>query len=103
LQLVVDVAGEALLQLREVHLTSAHDVRSVGIVDERQQQVFERGVLVLTLVGISHRPVERLFEITRELWQSGPLNPFPWCTGADAGDGAPSRSPGRPWSRPPHR
>ncbi|MNS45847.1 hypothetical protein D3C72_783250 [compost metagenome] len=100
-QVVVDVEGQRGFQRHEIHIAGRHDRRRIRVVDQGQQQVFQRGVFVPTLVRIADRAVQGLFERTRKGGHGkDPLSLFPSCIAEDAGDGAPSRPPGRPWSRP---
>ena len=50
------------LQLVEVDGAGLHHGRGVAIVQQRQQQVLERRVLVVTLVGVFERAVQGGFE-----------------------------------------
>ena len=47
---VVDVVGNGLAQGIQVDVTRTHDRRSIGIVDQCQQQMLERGIFVMPLV-----------------------------------------------------
>src|SRR5262249_9185304 len=53
-------------QLVEVDVAGAHHRGGVLIVDQRQQQVLERGVFVVALVGERQGPMERLLEVARK-------------------------------------
>jgi hypothetical protein len=61
LQLVVDIAAEALLQLAEIDFAGAHDAGGIDVVDEGQEQMLQRGVFVLTLVSVGDGPMEGFF------------------------------------------
>ena len=50
----------------QIDIAGAHHPGGVLIVDEGEQQVLQRGVLVLTLVGVGDGAVERLFEVARK-------------------------------------
>ncbi len=102
-QFGVQVVDQVLLQHRQVDVAGAHDGGRLLVVSEAQQQVLERRILVLALVGVGHGAVEGLFEVAREGRHGRALNPFPWCTGAGADGGAPCRPPEPPWSRRPRR
>ncbi|MNJ32405.1 hypothetical protein D3C77_270700 [compost metagenome] len=65
-EVVVDVGVQRRLQRAEVDVAGGHDRRGVGVVDQGQQQVLERGVFMPTLVGVVHRAVQGLFERTRK-------------------------------------
>ncbi|MNE47998.1 hypothetical protein D3C80_1424340 [compost metagenome] len=65
-QVVVDIEGQRGLQRAEIDVAGRHDRRCVGVVDQGQQQVFKRGVLVPALVRIVDRAVQGLFERTRK-------------------------------------
>ena len=68
LQFGFDVGDEVAAQLVEIDVAGAHDGGGVLIVDQRQQQVLQRGVFVVALVGERERPVKRLLEAARERW-----------------------------------
>ena len=52
----VDIVEHGALQLLEVDVAGAHDGGRVGVVDQRQQQMLERGIFVMPLVGESRAP-----------------------------------------------
>ena len=70
-ELGLDVGGEAALELVEIDVAGAHDRGRVLILEQRQQQVLQRGVFVMALVGERERPVKRLFEAARKSWHYG--------------------------------
>jgi len=51
-QFVVDVFDDAGAQTLDIDRAGAHDGRSIAVVEKRQQEVLQRGVLVMTLVGV---------------------------------------------------
>ena len=61
-----EVGDEAAAQLFQVDVARPHDRRRVLILDQREQQMLQRRVFMMTLVGERERPVERLFEAARE-------------------------------------
>ena len=61
-----EVGDEAAAQLVEIDVARPHHRRGVLIVDQRQQQMLQRRVFVMALIGESQRPVKRLFEAARE-------------------------------------
>ena len=61
LELGVDVARDVFAQDLEIHVASPQDSGPVGIVDQRKQQVFERGEFMTVFVGDCERPTQRLF------------------------------------------
>ena len=63
-----EIGDQTAPQLVEIDIAGAHHRRGVLIVDQRQQQMFERRVFVVPLVGERERPVERLLEAAREGW-----------------------------------
>ena len=65
-ELALEIGGEAAAQLVEIDVARAHDRGGVLIVDQREQQMFERGVFVVALVGERQGAVEGLFEIARK-------------------------------------
>src|SRR5580704_3107528 len=67
-QLGFEIRDEAPAQLFQVHIARPHHGGRILILDQRQQEMLERGVLMMPLVGESKRPVKRLFEATRKRW-----------------------------------
>src|SRR4030095_2804131 len=72
-----DIGDEIAAELLEIDIASPHDGRSVLVIDQREQQMLERRILVVPLIGESERPVERLLKAAREsghqgLFASGP-------------------------------
>ena len=60
------IVDEAAAQLVEIDVAGPHHRGGVLIVDQRQQQMLERRVFVMPLVGERQRAMERLFETARE-------------------------------------
>ena len=50
------------LQLVHVDRAGLHDRRGVAVVEQRQQQMLERGILVMALVGVLERAVQGSFQ-----------------------------------------
>ncbi len=65
-QLGFEIGDEAAAQLFQIHVAGPHHRRRILIFDQRQQQMLQRRVFVVALVGESQRPVKRLFEAARE-------------------------------------
>ena len=63
-----EIGDEAALELVEIDVAGAHHRGRVLVVDQREQQMLERGVFVVALVGERQRPVEGLLEAARESW-----------------------------------
>ena len=80
-QLVVDVVLDLAAQAVEIDPAGPEHRDGVGILDQGQQQVLQRRVLVAPLVGVGQGPVEGLFEIGRE--HSSAI-PFLGCIARDA-------------------
>jgi hypothetical protein len=68
-QFDVEIVHQALLQSVEVDIAGPHDPGRVVVVGERQQQVFQRGVLVLALVGVSDGAMQGFFKWARKRGQ----------------------------------
>ena len=62
LQVVVDVAHDVLAQQVEIDVAGAHHRGGVGVVDQSEQQMFERRQFVTMLVGDGEGATQRLFE-----------------------------------------
>jgi hypothetical protein len=61
--LLLEILAYHIAQLVEIHTAGGHHLRRVLIVDQRQQQVLERGIFVPPLARIAERCVEGLFEV----------------------------------------
>ena len=66
----LDVGREIALELLEIDVAGAHDGGRVLVVDQGEQQMLERRIFVVPLIGERERPVKRLFEAARECWHS---------------------------------
>ncbi len=62
----VDVGENGVLQFVEIDVAGAHDGGCFGVVDQREQQMLERRVFMVTFVGESQRLMERLFQALGE-------------------------------------
>ena len=61
-QLVVEIFGDAGAQLVDVDRAGLHHGRGVAVVQQRQQQMLERRVLVMALVGVLERAMQGGFQ-----------------------------------------
>ena len=68
----VDIGENGMLQFFEVDVAGAHDGGRLAIVDQREQQMLERRILMMTFVGESKRLVQRLFQALGESRHSKP-------------------------------
>ena len=71
---IIDQAGA---QLVEIDAAGPHHRRRIRIIDQRQQQVFERRILMMTLVCDRQRAMQGLFKALRKSRHSRPLWPPP--------------------------
>ncbi len=55
LKLAFQVGGQAAAQLVDIDVAGPHDRRGVLVIDQREQQMLERGVLMMPLVGQCQR------------------------------------------------
>ena len=62
-RLVVDVVQNLAPQTVEVDAARTQHGNHVLILGERQQEMFERGIFVPTLISVAESPMQRLFEI----------------------------------------
>ncbi len=60
LQFGLHVGHQVPAQLVDIHIAGPHYRGSILVVDQRQEQVLQRGVFVVPLVGEREGPVERL-------------------------------------------
>ena len=63
-QIVVDIEGQRRLERVQIDVAGAHDAGRIRVVDQRQQQMLQRGVFVPARIGVSHRAVQGFFERT---------------------------------------
>ena len=70
-QFALEIGGEAAAELVEVDVAGAHDRSGVLIIDQRQQEVLERRIDVVALVGQGQSAVQRLLEVARNVGMSG--------------------------------
>ena len=61
-----EIGDQAAAQLFQVDVARAHHRGGVLIFDQRQQQMLQRRVFVVALIGERQRPMKRLFEAARE-------------------------------------
>ena len=48
--------------LYHIHTTGLHDLRCIGIIDQRKQQMFQGGIFMAAVGGIVQRLMQRFFE-----------------------------------------
>ena len=65
-ELGVDVVDEVAAQHVEIDVAGAHHRGGVLVVDQRQQQMLERRVFLVALVGERQRLMQGLFETAGE-------------------------------------
>ena len=65
-EFVLDVADQALAQGVDVDRTGAHDGGRFGVVQQAQQEMFERRIFVPTLGSDRKSAMKGLFEVARE-------------------------------------
>ena len=61
-QLVLQILHQLAAQQVEIDVAGAHHRGGVGVVDQRQQQMLQRGVFVAVVIGHRQRPVQSLFQ-----------------------------------------
>ena len=61
-EVVVDIIRQVACQLFHIDAAGPHDGNRVLILGKGQQEMFQRGVFVITLPGQRQGPVQRLFE-----------------------------------------
>ena len=76
-ELGFEIIDETGAQLVEIDAAGAHDRGRIGIIDQRQQQMFERRILVMTLVRNRQRTMQGLFKALGKSRHSRPLWPPP--------------------------
>ena len=71
-ELGVDIGEDGVLQFVEIDVAGAHDGGRFRVVDQRQQQMLERGIFVMAFVGERQRLMKRLFQALGESRHSKP-------------------------------
>ncbi len=77
LELRIEVMHDGLAQPVEVDAACPQHRRRVDVVDQRQQQMLERRILVSALIGERQRPTKGLFERAGENRHRAPFTSFP--------------------------
>ena len=79
-QLRIKIGDDTAAQLFQIDVARPHDRSGVLIFDQREQEMLQRRIFVVALIGERQRPVERLFKAARERGHSRSLHPaFPRC------------------------
>ena len=60
-ELGIDIGENGLFQIVEIDVAGTHDGRGIAVVDQRQKQMFERRIFMVTLIGEIQRLMQRLF------------------------------------------
>ena len=63
-----EIGDEAAAQLVEIDIARPHDRRGVLILDQREQQMFQRRVFVVALIGERQRPVQATVQGCARTW-----------------------------------
>ena len=80
----IDVGDEIAAQLVEIDIAGPHHRRGILIVDQREQQMLERGVFVVALVGQREGAMQRPFEATGKCWHMSHFVPVAAPAACDA-------------------
>ena len=59
---LIEILAHHVTQIAQVHAAGLHHLCRVGIVDQRQQQMLQRRVLVAALGRVGERGMQRFFE-----------------------------------------
>lgn len=76
-QFIVDVIADGLAQRVEIDIAGSHNGGGIRVVDQRQKQVFERRIFVVTLIRKGQCLVQRLLETWGKSWHVAILISFP--------------------------
>ena len=77
LELGLEIVDETGAQLVEIDAAGTHDGGRIAIIDQRQQKVFQRRILMMTLVCNRQRTMQGLFKALGKSRHSRPLWPPP--------------------------
>lgn len=61
-EIVIDEVAHRLAQGVEVDVASPHHGGGIGVVDQSEQQVLQRRIFMVTLVGVGQGLMQRFFE-----------------------------------------
>jgi hypothetical protein len=76
-KLGLEIVDETGAQFVEIDTAGPHDGGCIAIIDQRQQKMFKRRILVMTLVRNRQRTMQGLFKALRKSRHSRPLWPPP--------------------------
>jgi hypothetical protein len=76
-QFVVDVIADGLAQRIEIDVAGAHHGGGIRVVDQRQKEMFQRRIFVVTLIRKGQCLVQRLLETWGKSWHVAILISFP--------------------------
>src|SRR5262245_53252477 len=63
-QLVVDVSAELLFERAEIDLAELHHSRSIHVVYQSKQEMFQCTVLMLSPLGVAKGPAQRRLKLS---------------------------------------
>jgi hypothetical protein len=72
-----EIIHQARAQLVEVDAAGTHHGRRIGVVNQRQQEMFERRVLVMSLIGNRQRTMQGLLKALGKSRHSRSCGPLP--------------------------
>ena len=76
-QFIVDVIADSLAKRIEIDIAGAHDGCGIRVVDQRQKEMFQRRIFVVTLICKGQCLVQRLLETWGKSWHVAILISFP--------------------------
>ena len=76
-KLGLEIIDETVAQLVEIDAAGAHNGGRIQVIDQRQQKVFKRRILVVTLICNRQRSMQGLFKALGKSRHSRPLWPPP--------------------------
>ena len=68
---LIKVLPDDIAEIAEIDAAGGHHFGGVGIVDQREQEVFQRRIFMAPVRGIGERVVERLFQVGGETGHLG--------------------------------
>ena len=75
---LIEILAHHFAQFGQLHATSLHHFGGVGVVDQRQQKMLERGIFVMALGRAGEGRVQRLL---KRLGETGHRSCFRWLAG----------------------
>ena len=68
---LIEILPHDIAKIAEIHTAGDHHFGGIGIINQGEQEVFQRRIFVAPVSGIGERVVERLFQVCGETGHLG--------------------------------